>query len=268
MARLCYNVPADVVQNILDAVNDQTTLKNCSLTHRSWVYYTQSRLLHEVVIDTAAKLHKLVELLTESIHLSGHVQILHIKPKQVPSNNTGLIQMNNWVHEIPEYLAQRLTRLHTLHFSRIDHEFDERFATEFIKFPGIRMLEFTSCRFRRFEDFQNVLSTFARSNLASLSLDLVSWDEKLKMESEPRCPPLTLKRLAIARHCNIHKMTQWLLSSPSAMMNLKEVEFQLAGPEDLSDIGNFLYRLGTNLEHLTLGFKFERDPQLQNGGCF
>lgn len=264
------NIPDDVVQNILDAVHDQATLKNCSLTRRSWVYYTQSRLFHEVAIDTEAKLRKFVALLTGSIHLSGHVQILHIKPRQIASNNLGLIQMNNWVHEVPEYLAQYLTRLHTLHFSRIDYELvDGRFNMEFLKFPGIQTLEFTSCQFRQFEDFQNMLSPFAHS-LGSLSLDLVSWGDERKMESEPpshpQCPPLTLKRLDIARHCKIHKITQWLLSSPSAMMNLKEVEFQLAGPEDLPDLGNFLYRLGTNLEHLTLGFKFERAPWLQEGG--
>ncbi|KAF7794463.1 hypothetical protein EIP86_005597 [Pleurotus ostreatoroseus] len=271
MAPQSYDVPAELLACILDNVRDRATLKSCSLACSSWTYFAQSRLFHEVIVDSDAKLRKLAALLRQSIHLSAHIRVLHIKLPQTLAN-AHLIQMNTWIHDIPEHLAQHLTMLNTLHFTRVDFELvDGEYASEFTKFPGIRKLELTFCKFAHFGAFQDMLRPFTRSNkpenkLESLSMDEVSWGDPPMMECDtPQVEPpmLSLKRLEIARHSKPHAMLQWLLVTPGALANLKEVVFQQIYPENLPDVGTFLYHLGSNLEHLTLGFKFDRAPALQ-----
>lgn len=260
--------PDELVAYVLDNVQrDRATLMNCALTCKSWVYLAQVHLFHEVIIDTEAKLHKLVTLLNKRVLLSAHIRILHIKPYQSMAAN-GLLQMQYWIHEVPEYLATLLTNLHTLHFTRIDHELvDERFTTDFAKFPRVRNLNLTSCKFARFYDFESMVLAYARFNLVSLSMDMVTWGDDRNAQ---RGPPhtergsLSLTKLQTGRFCKMHTILPWL-SYTRCMTTLKEAELQLVGPEDLQGVGDFLFRLGPSLEHLTLGCKFERAAWLQGG---
>lgn len=176
--------------------------------------------------------------------------------------------MQDWIRDVPEYLGSLLTNIRALHFDHVDFEvlpIEHDFKRAFRGFSRIRMLKLTSCKFINFYDFENLVLAFPPLN--ALSIDMVSWrDDRTALagEAHPQRTTFHLTSLQIGRYCSMSTIVPWLYQT-RCIRSLKELELYVVDPGQISHVGSLLLGLGSVLEHLTLGCKFDRDPYAQRG---
>ncbi|KAJ3528483.1 hypothetical protein NM688_g7993 [Phlebia brevispora] len=273
-------IPQELVANIFDILrlcSDRATLKSCALSCKEWAPLAQAQLFYEVTVDTESQLHKLASLVkNKDSPLAQHIRTLRIKPYRQSTAMLGLQQMQDWIYEVPDNLAPSLYNLRTLHLVQVDFtlfRMTERSgpANELKWFPCIKQLKLTSCKFACAQDFQNLAVAYLQNELVSLFIDMVSWEpwrrDRLLLGNMPHSgqdlPVSNLKNLQIGRFCDFSAVCTWLIATRS-FMNLTELELYEVGPGDLQSAGSLLFQLGPILQHLTLGCKFARKPQIQN----
>ncbi|TCD64989.1 hypothetical protein EIP91_003355 [Steccherinum ochraceum] len=123
----------------------------------------------------------------------------------------------------------------------------------------VRQLKMTSCTFRFFTGFQNVLNAFPR--LEDLTLDAVSFETAKPTFSNRR--PVRLRRLTVGRHCDIKTILSWCLRiTGDEVRLLTSIALQSLGTGDLDNGGlSSLGFLRQQTRDLTLGLNLIDVPK-------
>lgn len=103
MDTLQQQFPQEVIDMIVNQLHgDATTLKQCSLTAKAFVYTSQQLLFHTIYLDryyvAQAQCQQLCQTLTESPHLGSFVQELHVMDgPATPAGGSIFIVVSGWM---------------------------------------------------------------------------------------------------------------------------------------------------------------------------
>ncbi|PCH43546.1 hypothetical protein WOLCODRAFT_18414 [Wolfiporia cocos MD-104 SS10] len=263
-------LPQEMIDSIIDHHHaDPAMLRTCALVSRSWVHASQYHLFYSITIDGPATLDRFIAMISKS-RLRSLIRDLRIK------GDPNTRRPQNWIRKLlQKQLSNRLPRLHTLRIETIEWSsilgVDKDGFRVFTQFSTVGTLHLFGVEFPDIDTFRRLVLSFP--HLSHLFLDTVSWDSCKTHGMLPvanmtprhvapdRIEDITLanRRLQLAsvvlgRSCDTESLIPWLQRTS---LDLCSVELPSVQFEEATLAGRFLKGLGSSLQYLRLGCKFD-----------